>query len=179
MRAPQTKDIARAALFTALAVALSPLSIPVGATRVSPTQAMINVLSGVILGPWYAVLVAFATSLIRNLLGTGTINAFAGSMIGAFLAGVLWRATRNIYASALGEIVGTGILATLVTVYIVAPNILHKKLALSVIGLAFLASTVAGAIVAVIILRALQAAGVVHRRSAAAPDEQLAVAPEE
>lgn len=155
----KTRDVARAAIFTALAVALSPLSIPVGTTKVFPIQSFVNVISAVLIGPWYAVLVAFVTSLLRNFLGTGTINAFAGSMIGAALAGFLWRATRNMYLSAAGEIVGTGILATLITVYIVSPNILHKHPALLTIGLSFLGSAILGSIIALIVLRALNAAG--------------------
>ncbi len=155
----KTKDVARAALFTALAVALSPLSIPVGTTKVFPIQAFVNVIAAVLIGPWYAILVAFATSALRNFLGTGTINAFAGSMIGAALAGFIWRATRNIYLSALGEVFGTGILATLVTVFLVSPNILHKHPALVTIGLSFLASTILGSVIAVIVLKALSAAG--------------------
>nr|MDQ6906666.1 energy coupling factor transporter S component ThiW [Chloroflexota bacterium] len=94
-----------------------------------------------------------------NFLGTGTINAFAGSMIGAALAGFIWRATRNIYLSAGGEIVGTGVLATLITVYIVSPNILHKHPALLTIGLSFLGSTILGSVIALIVLKALSAAG--------------------
>jgi len=161
----KTKDVARATFLTALAVALSPLSIPVGVTRVFPAQHLVNVVTAVLLGPWYAVLVAFATSLLRNLLGTGTINAFAGSMIGAALAGVAWRATRNIYVGALGEVVGTGLLGTLVTVYVVAPNLLGRNLALGVIGLSFLASSAVGAVLAIVVLKSLQAAGFVgtHR----------------
>jgi energy coupling factor transporter S component ThiW len=155
----KTKDVARAAIFTALAVALSPLSIPVGTTKVFPIQAFVNVIAAVLIGPWYAILVAFVTSLLRNFLGTGTINAFAGSMIGAALAGFIWRATRNIYLSAAGEIFGTGVLATLVTVYIVAPHISHKHLALATIGAGFLASTVLGSVIALIVLKALSAAG--------------------
>jgi len=156
----KTKDVARAALFTALAVALSPLlSIPIGIAKVSPAQAFINVLSAVLLGPWYAILIAFVTSVLRNILGTGTINAFAGSMIGAALAGFIWRATRNISLSAGGEIIGTGILATLVTVYIVAPHVLHKSAGLAVIGLSFLGSTILGSVIAVIVLKTLTAAG--------------------
>ena len=158
----KTRDVAGATLLTALAVALSPLSIPVGVTRVFPAQHMVNVIAAVLLGPWYATLVAFSTSLLRNLLGTGTINAFAGSMFGALFAGLAWRATRNIYLSALGEIVGTGVLGTLVTVYVVAPNLLGRNLALGVIGLSFLASTVTGAVLAIVVLKALVAAGYVR-----------------
>ncbi len=161
----QTRDVARATLLTALAVALSPLSIPIGITKVFPAQHMINVISAVLLGPWYAVLVAFSTSVIRNLLGTGTINAFAGSMIGALLAGLAWRTTRNVYLSALGEVVGTGVLAVLVTVYVVAPSLLGKNLALAAIGAGFLASTVLGAVIGVAVLKVLQAVGYVERRN--------------
>jgi energy coupling factor transporter S component ThiW len=154
-----TRRIARATLLTALAVALSRFSIPVGTTKISPTQHMVNVLAAVLVGPWYAVLMAFITSLIRLLLNWGTINAFAGSMIGALLAGLAWKVTRNIYLTGLGEIIGTGILGTLMTVYIVAPYISNKAFALTTIGLAFLVSTVTGSIVAVIILRSLAAVG--------------------
>lgn len=175
MKGTQTKNVARATLFVALAVALSPLSIPIGVTRIFPAQAMVNVLSAVLLGPWYALLVAFTTSLVRNLLGTGTINAFAGSMIGAVLAGFAWRATRNIYLSALGEVVGTGVLATLVTVYLVAPNILHQQLAVAVIGLSFLASTLGGSLLGIVVLKGLRAAGYVRDREIA----QIAIAPHE
>ncbi len=161
----QTRDVARATLLTALAVALSPLSIPIGITKVFPAQHMINVISAVLLGPWYAVLVAFSTSVIRNLLGTGTINAFAGSMIGALLAGLVWRTTRNVYLSALGEVVGTGVLAVLVTVYVVAPSLLGKNLALAAIGAGFLASTVLGAVIGVAVVKVLQAVGYVERRN--------------
>ncbi len=160
----KTRDVARATLLTALAVALSPLSIPVGVTRAFPAQHMINVIAAVLLGPWYAALVAFATSVLRNLLGTGTINAFAGSMFGALLAGLAWRATRNVYLSALGEVLGTGVLGALVTVYIVAPNLLGRNPALSAIGLIFLASSVTGAALAVVVLRALAAAGYLRPR---------------
>lgn len=170
----KTKDVARATLLVALAVALSPLNIPIGGTKAFPIQSMVNVISGVLLGPWYAVLVAFVTSLIRNLLGTGTLNAFAGSMIGALLAGLAWLAFRNILLAALGEVIGTGILASLVTVYIVAPNFLHKHFALATITLSFLASAIAGSIAAIVILKALTAIGYVRegRKGRLAPSQR-------
>ena len=42
----------------------------------------------VFLGPWYGVAVAFAASLLRNLLGMGSLMAFPGSMCGALLCGM-------------------------------------------------------------------------------------------
>lgn len=158
----KTKDVARATLLVALAVALSPLSIPVAGTRMFPAQSLVNVVAAALLGPWYAVAMAFVTSLIRNLLGTGTINAFAGSMIGALLAGLAWRATRNVFFAALGEIIGTGVIAVIVTVYIVAPTILRRPLNLSIIAIGFLASAVAGSIAAILVVKGLAAIGYVR-----------------
>ena len=43
------------------------------------------------LGPGYAVGIAFGSSLLRNLLGWGTLLAFPGSMFGALLAGLFYR----------------------------------------------------------------------------------------
>ncbi len=54
--------------------------------------------------------IALVIGILRNALGTGTLLAFPGGMIGAFLAGIAYRYTQNIYLGALGEIIGTGIL---------------------------------------------------------------------
>src|SRR5512138_3178281 len=100
----QSRQVAYAVVLTAIAVALSPFSIPVGPTKVFPAQHMVNVLGAVILGPWYALAVAFAASILRNVLGTGSLFAFPGSMIGAFLAGYVYLLSRNVYLAAIGEI---------------------------------------------------------------------------
>ncbi|RQD74913.1 MAG: energy coupling factor transporter S component ThiW, partial [Halanaerobium sp. MSAO_Bac5] len=82
--------------FAALLIALGTISghliyIPVGIAKAFPVQHLINVLSAVLLGPAYAVWNAFAISLFRNILGTGSLLAFPGSMIGAFLAAYLYK----------------------------------------------------------------------------------------
>jgi thiamine-phosphate pyrophosphorylase len=51
---------------------------PGGTGAVFPFQATINVIAGVLLGPWYALLTAFAISVLRNAAGTGTFLAFPG-----------------------------------------------------------------------------------------------------
>jgi len=72
----------------AIGVALSPFtSIPIGIAKINPTQHFINVVSAVLLGPWWAAGVAMIIGILRNALGTGTLLAFPGGMIGAFLAG--------------------------------------------------------------------------------------------
>jgi energy-coupling factor transport system ATP-binding protein len=157
----ETRKVAYAVVLTAIAVVLSPFFIPVGPTKVFPAQHMVNVLSAVILGPWYALAVAVAASIIRNAAGTGTLFAFPGSMIGAFIAGYIYVWRRNIYLAALGEIVGTGILGALVSTLIVAPVFMSRAMVATALIIPFLASTLAGSIVAVAALLVLQRAGVV------------------
>lgn len=155
----QARKVAYAVVLTALAVALSPFFIPVGITKIYPIQHMVNVIGGVILGPWYALAVATATAIIRNALHLGTIFAFPGGMIGAFLAGWAYRLSRNIYLAALAEIVGTGLIASTLSALIIAPVFLKKTMALGTFILAFSASTIAGSILGVLILLGLRRAG--------------------
>ena len=68
------KKLALAGMMTALGVCLSACYIPVGASKCFPIQHLLNVLSGVFLGPGYALGFAFSTSLIFG---------GASSMIGA------------------------------------------------------------------------------------------------
>src|SRR5574341_915047 len=99
----ETRKVAYAVVLTAIAVAGGIMSIPVGVAKVSPLQHMVNVIAAVIVGPWYAVASALAASIIRNALGTGTPNAFPGSMMGAFIAGDVYLTTPHIYPPVLNE----------------------------------------------------------------------------
>lgn len=157
----ETRKVAYAVVLTAIAVVLSPFFIPVGFAKVYPAQHMVNVLGAVILGPWYALAVAAAAAIIRNVAGTGTLFAFPGGMIGAFIAGYVFVFTRNIYLAALGEIVGTGILGALVSTLLVAPVFMGRVMEVTALIIPFLASTTAGSIVGVLGLLVLQRAGVV------------------
>lgn len=89
------KKLVVAAMLTAIGFALSGFSFPIGASKCFPIQHLINVVSGVILGPAYSVLVAFCISVLRNLAGTGSLLAFPGSMVGAFLCGMMYKYTKN------------------------------------------------------------------------------------
>lgn len=155
-----TRKVARAVILVAMAVALSPIFIPVGLVKLFPAQHMINVIGAVMLGPWYAVGVATAAAIIRNLLGVGTPLAFPGGMIGALLAGIAYMASRNIYLTAAGEIVGTGLLGALVSVWLVAPLVMKKTMAASVLIVAFGLSTLAGAVLGIMALHVLRKAGI-------------------
>jgi len=105
------------AMFTAIGTYGSTLLwFPGGIAKAYPVQHALNVISVVLLGPYPAVIIAFTTSIMRNLMGTGTLLAFPGSMIGALLAGYFFSKTSRIYLAALGEFIGTGIIASLVAV---------------------------------------------------------------
>lgn len=155
----EARKVAYAVVLTALAVALSPFFIPVGITKIYPVQHMVNVISGVILGPWYALAIATATAIIRNALNLGTIFAFPGGMIGAFLAGWAYRLSRNIYLAALAEVIGTGLIASTLSALVIGPIFLKKTMALGTFILAFSASTIAGSILGVLILLGIRRAG--------------------
>ena len=56
---------------------------------------------------------SFVASLLRNLLGLGSLMAFPGSMFGALLCGLVYHKTKNILATMVGEVFGTSILGGL------------------------------------------------------------------
>ena len=79
-----TRKLALAGVLTALAAAGSLISFPVAGSQCAPVQHMVNILAAVTMGPGWGVGIAFCASLLRNLLGIGSLMAFPGSMIGAF-----------------------------------------------------------------------------------------------
>ncbi len=159
----KTRLIAQAVVLIALGVALAPFtSFPVGIARINPTQHFINVIAAVLLGPWWATGIAGVIAVLRISMGVGTVLAFPGGMIGALLAGLIFRFTRNIYLAALGEIVGTGIIAALVSGLWVAPVFMQRSMALSLLIASFLGSTIIGSVIGLIVLKALERAGVVR-----------------
>ena len=65
------------------------------------------------LGPWYGTGMAFITSLIRVLVGTGSLLAFPGSMCGALLCGLLYQRFKNLPLTYVGEVFGTSVIGGL------------------------------------------------------------------
>ncbi len=152
----KTKSIARAVILVAIAVALSPFFIPVGISKCFPAQHMVNVLAAVMLGPWYAVVIALVAGIVRNIMGLGTLLAFPGGMIGALMAGLAYRAFRNVYLAGLGEILGTGLLGALASAWIVGPVFMGKSMAVATLILAFSVSTLGGTIIGILALYLLR-----------------------
>ena len=149
------KKLCIAGLLIALGVVCSAFYIPVGASKCFPVQHMVNVIAGVLLGPAYGCAMAFVTSLLRVLMGTGSLLAFPGSMVGALCCGLCYRFTHKLPAAYLGEIVGTGILGGMAC-YPVASFLMGQEAALFTYVPAFLISTAGGATIAILAMGALQ-----------------------
>lgn len=149
----KTKNLTLCAMLIAIGVlAGNIIYIPIGASKCFPIQHTINVISAVMFGPYYAILNAFCISLIRNFIGTGSLLAFPGSMVGAFLAGILFKYTKKTELAVLGEIFGTGILGGLIAVPI-AVLIMGKEAGAFFYVVPFLISTVGGSIIAYILIK--------------------------
>jgi len=85
------KKLTVAGLLAGAGVLLSGIYIPVGPTKCFPFQHTINVLAGILLGPWWGASIAFVTSFIRNMMGTGSLFAFPGSIPGVLMVGFAYR----------------------------------------------------------------------------------------
>ena len=155
----ETRRTAYAVVLVAMGVALAPYtSIPVGIARINPTQHFVNVVAAVLLGPWWATIIAAVIAVLRNVLGVGTLLAFPGGMFGALLAGWCYRRWRHLYWAAAGEVVGTGLIAPVFSATLVAPVLMGKAIPLLALLPSFLLSTMAGATLGVLALRLLERA---------------------
>lgn len=99
MKNISVKKLALAGMLCALCVVGSVFSFPMFGSKCAPIQHMVNVTCAVLLGPWWGLGVAFVASLLRNLLGLGSLMAFPGSMFGALLCGLVYHKTKNIFAT--------------------------------------------------------------------------------
>ena len=133
-----------AGVLAAAGVALSVVSIPMGPTKCFPFQHTINVVAGIVLGPWWAVGAAFTTS------------AFPGSMFGALFVGLAARALPDKYkiAAACAEPVGTGIVGAWVGAKLLGPAI-GKSVGFLFFSGSFLVSSVPGAVIGAALVWAL------------------------
>lgn len=84
---------------------------------VVPFQHFFNVICAVLVGPFYGFLSALLTGCMRMLLTGRPVTAIIGAVIGAFLAGICYRISKNMLLAVTGEILGTGILSAIVSYY--------------------------------------------------------------
>lgn len=168
MRNENTKKLVIAAMLVAIGVIGGAWSIPIGASKCAPIQHMINILAATILGPVYGVIMAFVISVFRNMMGTGTLLAFPGSMCGALLAGLLFNALKNrsvpgldkalgkgTIGAIIGELFGTAVIGG-ICAYPVAVFMMGREAAMFTYVFPFLVSTLGGTIIGTILYIALR-----------------------
>lgn len=155
----KVKKLVIASMFVAIGVVMSPLNIPLGVSKCFPTQHIINVILAVFLGPAYGVGAAFATSLIRNIIGTGTLLAFPGSMIGALFCGMAYKFTKKLSITCIAEVIGTGILGAILA-FPLAILIMGKDVAMFTFVLPFLVSTAGGSLIAAFLIFSMEKMGI-------------------
>ncbi|MBP5433343.1 energy coupling factor transporter S component ThiW [Ruminococcus sp.] len=162
MKNIRTRKLSLAGLLCAVGVVGSFFSFPVFGSKCAPVQHIVNILCAVLLGPLYGVGVAFTTSLIRNLLGLGSLMAFPGSMFGALLCGIVYHRTKNTWLTYIAEVFGTAVLGGLcaypVAILLIGVN--AAEVAFYAYIIPFLISTVAGAVLAAVIIEGLKKAKV-------------------
>ena len=121
--------------------------IPVGVSKCFPMQSLINCLAGVLIGPKKAAIVAFLIALLRNLLGTGSLLAFPGSIVGAY-----FTRTKKEGASLLGEMIGTGLVAALIASFM-STYLMGKTVPFYFFVIPFGMSALGGALLAGLIMK--------------------------
>ena len=100
----RVKRLAILAMMIALDVVLSPLFRIEG---MAPMSSVVNIVAAVVMGPLYATVMAFACALLRMTL--------LGIPFGALLAGIGYRIGRRSVWAAAGEILGTGLIGSLLS----------------------------------------------------------------
>ncbi len=163
MKKTNIRKLTIAALLTAAAVAGSLFSFPFLGAKCSPVQHLVNIIGGVYLGPWYSLGMAFCASLLRNIFGLGSLMAFPGSMVGAFLSGVMYHwvfkgkgLSLRLSMAYLGELFGTSVIGGMLSFPVA--YLLMNNTAATLFGfvLPFFASSVVGTVIAAVIVTSLK-----------------------
>lgn len=160
--ATPTRKLTLAGLFAALAVLLSLFAVPVGGARVLPFQHVINAVAGVMLGPWWAAGSALVAAGLRISFGLGTPFALVGSPFGAIVVGLVYRFWRRDEA-ALFEPVGTVLVGAPLGAIMISPFLdLGSAGGTLALMFSFALSSIPGAILGYVLLKALRKAGAIR-----------------
>lgn len=151
----QIRKLTLAALLIAIGTLTAHLIyIPAGVSRCFPVQHAINVMAAVLLGADYATAIGFVIACLRNMFGTGSLLAFPGSMLGAWLAGILYQRRRTLPMAMVGEVFGTGVLGGFAA-WLIAYFLLGSDAVAWFFIPPFLISSIGGSFIAVMLLKAI------------------------
>lgn len=145
------------AMFVTIGVVISPILRVEG---FAPTAHFVNVVCSVFLGPWYSLLNAFLTAIIRMSLLSIPPLALTGQIFGAVLSGILYRKSKgSILFCVLGEIIGTGIIGAIASYPIMALLLGRSNLTWFFYVPSFVTATIIGTTIAFIFLQTLKGSG--------------------
>jgi len=170
----RVKKVSLSSILAALAITLSPLWIAWGPTKAFPAQHLINVLSGIVLGPIWAAIVSIISGTARIMFGVGTVFAYPGGVPGGVVVGTtyfLLRKAKNrevaLLASALSEPVGTVLIGGTLAYYIMDPFlgwILHKQFAsILLLFYGWVISSIIGSTAGAVAILILERAKILYR----------------
>jgi len=159
----QTRILTVMAVFIAIGVVGSQfLWFPAGIAKAYPAQHAVNVMAGIMLGPGPAIGIAFVIGLLRNLLGIGSLLAFPGGMVGAFMAGYFYKKFKKHHWAPIGEVLGTGVIASLLSAPF-AKLLMGSSFGVLFFMPSFLVSSMSGSIIGwLVISRVKQASQFLH-----------------
>ncbi|MGO3019099.1 MAG: energy coupling factor transporter S component ThiW [Anaerococcus sp.] len=147
------KKMVLMAFFVAIGVVISPILRVHG---FAPTQHLVNIVCSVFLGPWYSLVCALSIGILRMMFFAITPLAITGGIFGAFLSGLFYRKFHeNIIAACFGEIIGTGIIGSMISFPVMKFVAGDAKVALFTYTPSFLAATIIGSIAAFSFLKVL------------------------
>ena len=148
-------------IMIALGVVISPLLRVEG---MCPMAHLINICCAVLLGPADALLCAFLIGIIRMVLMGIPPLALTGAIFGAFLSGLLYRASGgNRVAAFFGEVSGTGVIGALISYPVMTYLWGRGGLTLFFYLPSFFMGTVIGGSLAMLLLVSLQRANVLWK----------------
>lgn len=148
------------AMLVALGVVISPILRFEG---MCPMAHFINIVCSALLGPWYSLACAFLIGVIRMVTMSIPPLALTGAIFGAFLSGVLYRASKgNLIMAVVGEVFGTGIIGAIISYPVM--TFIWGKAGLSWLFYvpSFICGTLIGGSIAYVFLKKLSKSGVLQ-----------------
>ena len=155
-------------MLVAIGVVISPILRVEG---MCPMAHFINIVCSVFLGPWYSLLCATLIGVIRMLTMGIPPLALTGAVFGAFLSGVLYRASKGrLIFAVLGEVIGTGIIGAVVSYPVMTLLWGYEGLGWLYYIPSFICGTLIGGSLAYVFLRKLASNGSLVRLQAMVSD---------